>query len=260
MHGSPGGWDEGELLSRFLVDAGFRVIAPSRPGYLGTPLSDDNADPDAQGRLHLALLDALGIKLRDRVLVGGRPVRLPAGRRRHRSGRPRSFPSPPSVEGASTRPSRATSSSGASATGSSTRCRRQAAKPLIAATLARQDQFDRDDFEAVVDEIWSDDDTRAFVLALAAIIDSRRPGLRNDLEQFPRIDDLGLSSIVAPVLLVHGTDDADVPPAHSDRADAALSHVERHDIDGGSHIALWAGPGQQEAQHRIVEHLRTHAG
>ena len=137
---------------------------------------------------------------------------------------------------------------------------RQDAKPLIAATLARQDQFDRADFEAVVDEIWSDDDTRAFVLALASIIDSRRPGLRNDLEQFPRIDDLGLATIVAPVLLVHGTDDADVPPAHSDRAEAALSHVERHDIDGGSHIALWAGPGHQEAQRRIVEHLRTRAG
>ena len=61
VHGSPGGFDEGELMSRFLVTAGFRVVSLSRPGYLATPLTDANATPDAQAALHAALLDALGL-------------------------------------------------------------------------------------------------------------------------------------------------------------------------------------------------------
>ena len=65
VHGTPGGCDQGALMGRFLVDAGFRVVAPSRPGYLDTPL-DDRPTPADQAALHAALLDALGI---DRVAV-----------------------------------------------------------------------------------------------------------------------------------------------------------------------------------------------
>ena len=46
-------------MGRFLVDAGFGVIAPSRPGYLGTRL-DGREAIDRQADLHAALLDALG--------------------------------------------------------------------------------------------------------------------------------------------------------------------------------------------------------
>jgi pimeloyl-ACP methyl ester carboxylesterase len=46
-------------MGRFLVEAGFEVIAPSRPGYLGTPL-DRRRTIDDQADLHAALLDAIG--------------------------------------------------------------------------------------------------------------------------------------------------------------------------------------------------------
>lgn len=65
VHGAMGGTDQGMILARVTgADAG-RVIAPARPGYLGTPLSS-GVTPEAQADLFAALLDHLGL---DRVAV-----------------------------------------------------------------------------------------------------------------------------------------------------------------------------------------------
>src|SRR3954453_598194 len=59
VHGTPGGSDSSLVMGRFLADAGFEVIAPSRPGYLGTPLAGQESIDD-QADLHAALLESLG--------------------------------------------------------------------------------------------------------------------------------------------------------------------------------------------------------
>ncbi len=58
IHGAGGGFDQGLDLGEAFLGAGHRVIAPSRFGYLGTPLPAD-ASPEAQADAHLRLLDAL---------------------------------------------------------------------------------------------------------------------------------------------------------------------------------------------------------
>ena len=63
LHGSLGGYDAALLIGERL-DSG-KVIAVSRPGYLGTPLSS-GASLEEQADLFAALLDELGI---DRVVV-----------------------------------------------------------------------------------------------------------------------------------------------------------------------------------------------
>lgn len=60
IHGAGGGFDQGLELAQPLIESGYRVIAPSRFGYLGTPLPED-ASPMAQADAHARLLDALGI-------------------------------------------------------------------------------------------------------------------------------------------------------------------------------------------------------
>jgi 2-hydroxy-6-oxonona-2,4-dienedioate hydrolase len=60
VHGAGGGFDQALYLAAPLVDAGFRVVAPSRFGYLRTPLPAD-ASAEAQADAHARLLDALGI-------------------------------------------------------------------------------------------------------------------------------------------------------------------------------------------------------
>ena len=57
-HGGGGGYDQGLLFSRLLN--GFQVIAPSRPGYLRTPLEVGETF-EAQAEAYAALLDVLGI-------------------------------------------------------------------------------------------------------------------------------------------------------------------------------------------------------
>ena len=61
IHGAGGGFDQGLDFVEPLIRSGFRVIAVSRFGYLGTPLPADASAP-AQARAHACLLDALGIR------------------------------------------------------------------------------------------------------------------------------------------------------------------------------------------------------
>lgn len=58
IHGAGGGFDQGLEIGCELLGDGYRVIAPSRFGYLGTALPDD-ASAEAQADAHLRLLDAL---------------------------------------------------------------------------------------------------------------------------------------------------------------------------------------------------------
>jgi pimeloyl-ACP methyl ester carboxylesterase len=58
VHGAGGGFDQGLGLAEAYLGAGYRIIAPSRFGYLGTPLPAD-ASPEAQADAHLRVLDAL---------------------------------------------------------------------------------------------------------------------------------------------------------------------------------------------------------
>ena len=67
IHGAGGGHDQGIDIARAFLGDGHRIIAPSRFGYLGTPLPAD-ASPEAQADAHLRVLDALQV---DRVPVIG---------------------------------------------------------------------------------------------------------------------------------------------------------------------------------------------
>lgn len=67
IHGAGGGFDQGLDLGRVFVGDHHRLIAPSRFGYLGTPLPDD-ASPEAQADAHLRVLDQLRV---ERVPVVG---------------------------------------------------------------------------------------------------------------------------------------------------------------------------------------------
>jgi pimeloyl-ACP methyl ester carboxylesterase len=60
IHGAGGGYDQGLMLGREMFGPDWDVIAPSRFGYLGTPVPADPS-PAAQAEAHAALLDKLRI-------------------------------------------------------------------------------------------------------------------------------------------------------------------------------------------------------
>ncbi len=60
LHGTSGGWDQSIAAPRGLVEHGFQLIAPSRFGYLCTPLPSDPLPP-AEADAWICFLDALNI-------------------------------------------------------------------------------------------------------------------------------------------------------------------------------------------------------
>ncbi len=60
IHGTGGGFDQGLLFAHALRERGFRIVAPSRFGYLRSAFPDD-ASPADQADVLVALLDHLGI-------------------------------------------------------------------------------------------------------------------------------------------------------------------------------------------------------
>jgi pimeloyl-ACP methyl ester carboxylesterase len=74
IHGAGGGYDQGLLIAHDLFGDRFRVIAPSRFGYLRTPVPDDTS-PAAQADAAAALLDVLGV---DRAVVVGASAGAPS--------------------------------------------------------------------------------------------------------------------------------------------------------------------------------------
>jgi pimeloyl-ACP methyl ester carboxylesterase len=60
IHGAGGGFDQGLALAFELVGSGFRIIAPSRFGYLRTPVPNDTS-PRAQATAHAVLLAKLNV-------------------------------------------------------------------------------------------------------------------------------------------------------------------------------------------------------
>ena len=260
VHGSPGGWDQGAAMARFMAGQGVRAIIVSRPGYLGTPL-DDRGEIDRQADLHAALLDHLGVP-RAGVLCwsGGGPssYRL-AVRHPERVG---GLVTLAAVSQAIHRPKEGLDERLMFGTSAGEWLLRamaaHAPKQLIGATLGAEGTLTKQELKARVAEVFADDAKRAFVLALANTVThkGRDAGLDNDWERFAAITSLELEGVRAPTLLVHGSVNSDVPPAHSDHAQAAIPGAERVTLEGGTHLAFFTHPDSADVQRRALDLLR----
>jgi pimeloyl-ACP methyl ester carboxylesterase len=262
IHGSPGGYDQGVALARFPVDAGFRAIVPSRPGYLGTPL-DDRGSIDAQADLHAALLDALGIERAGLLFwSGGGPsgYRL-AVRHPERVGALVAFDA---VSKAIERPHESLDERLMFSTRFGNWALRVLAahqpEKLIQSTLGAEGSLTKEQLEQRTKEVLGDEAKAQFVLDIDATVSYRPPrkaGLDNDFEQFAAIDTLHLEDIRAPALIVHGTVDTDVPPDHGDHAAATIPAAQLLPLETGTHLCLYTHPEAAAAQAKAVEVLRT---
>lgn len=60
VHGQPGGYDQGRLLSETAVQHGFRMITVSRPGYLRRPLDAGQSPTGQPTRQELVWAEGFG--------------------------------------------------------------------------------------------------------------------------------------------------------------------------------------------------------
>ena len=262
IHGTPGGWDSSLAMGRFLVDAGFALIAPARPGYQGTPL-DGRVSIDEQADLHAALLEALGHSTAGVVAwSGGGPsgyrlaVRHPERVSALVAAAAVSQAYEPLDEDLETRLMLKT-------TPGNWVLRVLAAhapKATVAATLKAEGDLSKDELKALTAEAMGDEPQREVVLTMADVVGDyagRRDGIDNDWAQFGLITSLELERIATPALVVNGDADSDVPPAHSDFAAATIPGAERIVMERGTHLCLWVHPDAEATQARAIEVLRS---
>lgn len=230
VHGMPGGCHQGLAVADFFRANGFHVIAPSRPGYLNTPLTSGRT-PQEQADLLAALLDALSI---ERTVVfgvsGGGPASyLLAARHPDRVSCLLEFASismPFAQSAATTFIDRVFMSR----LGNRLLLWMLDNRPAMLEALMAPHPGD----DAVT---WPEDAYgRAVLRTLMATSRQPRIGYENDRVQFANLAPLPLAAISCPSLLTHGTADADVDPAHTEHAAAEIPGAEVHWIEHGTHI------------------------
>lgn len=239
LHGTLGGWDQSMTLVRTIGVAGFRYIAVSRPGYLGTPL-ELGRSCQAQADLCAALLDALGISEAGVIgLSGGGPTALQLALRHPArtwglvlvstcAGRTIT-PAPPLVFRLTSQLSRWSWLA-------------RKLKEMAARNLGNGSPFLITD-PGVCARILSEPETgqllAGFLLDTVDRMYQRVDGTYNDIEVM-RTTDHALERIAAPTLVVHGT--ADQMLGYDDNArtfEARIPGAELLTIEGGEHGAVF---------------------
>ena len=86
----------------------------------------------------------------------------------------------------------------------------------------------------------------------------RKKGMKNDLKQLARISDLPLDKIRTPTLIIHGTDDFDVPVEHAQTAARSIPSAELYLVPGGFHILALSDAANEVTQKRL-EFLEKYA-
>ena len=240
-HGGPGGFDLALAYAEHLRDGGCEVLAPSRPGYLRTPLGSGRSPAD-QADLYSAVLDTLHI---DRAAVLG-----------FSSG------GPSAVHFAARHPERTTALMLDTAIllpfeppiGALRRAtyesallvwfayRMAARKPALATRLMVDGVaagLDQEQRRAAIDWIIADPArTQTLVDQWTAIAPKkyRKLGWINDKDNERDLAPLPFEDIEAPTLISYGTNDAIVPLEHAQIAAERIAGAELIFVEEGHHM------------------------
>jgi pimeloyl-ACP methyl ester carboxylesterase len=254
IHGGPGGFDQGLAYCRHLRDGGCELLAPSRPGYLRTPV-ESGRSPQSQADLYAAILDALDIE-RAAILgvsSGGPSAVHFAARHPDRTialflDAALLLPFKPpmnalqrvtiesspfvwlSYQVAGRWPALATSFAVDGMSMGLTKEQRKAATDWINSDPSRLQGF-REQFASIAPRKY------------------RQPGWANDKNN----ENVGLArlpfaDITAPTLIAHGTNDAVIPLEHATNAASRIAGAELILIEEGYHLPSYSrnyGPASE---------------
>lgn len=268
FHGTPGGYDQGMLLGSIFAEEEFAVVAPSRPGYLRTPLAAGQS-PEQQADAMAALMQTMGIssvavlasssgapaavqfvlrhpeKVWALVLLSPVTTRFDATSPRTEPGRmvldkfEGDFGAWLAVESAERDPQTIL---------------KRILEAEIEGTSAQRD--------ALAAYVLNDIDQLEWFRSLIGTFvptSARESGVRNDLQQIRTLVDLPFEQIGVPTLIVHGTADKLVPLSEAEAIAARIPGATLYPVEGAGHI-VELGPRALDVQTKIVEFLRERSG
>jgi pimeloyl-ACP methyl ester carboxylesterase len=264
VHAGLGGADQGRLIADWLVRDGYRVLSPSRPGYLGTPL-DSGRTFEEQADLLAALVDGLEIKkvIMTSLSAGG-PIAYAFAAKY--PGRILALIAIASVSGDYTMPESAGPATQAifmSTPGQKIIGKFMDMFPrvFLSGALGSIGYMTKQQRKAYVEYVLKTPGGFAF---MKGIMDTMHPyskrtqGNDNDMKQFLTMPPLPFAKITCPVLIIHGTHDADVKFYDGVRAFEHIKGAERYWIEHGDHLAFWLSSDAPKAQAYALEFIKRH--
>jgi pimeloyl-ACP methyl ester carboxylesterase len=263
LHGTPGGHDQALAVLRPLVARGFRLLAPSRPEYLGTSL-DVGRTPAEQADAVAGLLDDLDEgPLIVAGFSGGGPTAIELAVRHPRKTKALLLLS--AVAGRLVTPGTPlirrmalSDSTGWLLRALFERSRVLGARMLLQRLSTLKGVALTDYVHALVADP-SDCDRLRDLLTTMTASSRRRVGLENDVRQQARWDRPSLEAIACPVLVVHGRADGSVPFSHAESVARHCPRATLVAVEAGSHLC-YLGPGSAAANERVVSFLRENTG
>jgi pimeloyl-ACP methyl ester carboxylesterase len=239
-HGGPGGFDQGLAFYRHLQDGGCEVLAPSRPGYLRTPL-DSGPRPEDQADLYAAILDALHI---ERATILGHSSGGPSAV--HFAARYPDRTTALFLDAAILRPfetplgavERATLESGFLVRLSYELAHRWPARMTSYAVGGMSAGLTKDQRRAAVEWIAADRSrlqSMQQVLTSVAPLKHRKSGWDNDQANEADLTPLPFADVGAPTLIAHGANDRNIPIEHATDAADAIAGAELILVEEGHH-------------------------
>ena len=265
VHGGIGGVDQARLITNWLDSSAYRLLCPSRPGYLGTPLSSGKTF-EQQADLLASLLDHLRIEKVGIVCLsaGGPPAYQFAIRHPDRiwglvaidsvSGRYH----PPEGAGPLTE-AIFMSNPGQKF---SQMLMERFPKLLLAEAFRGIGYFTKEQAKRQVDRVVNEPQALDWMKALLETMypySERKQGNLNDMEQFLKIEHLPLERVKCPSLIIHGTLDADVKFFDGVYAYEHIPGAERYWIEEGDHTSFWLSQHAAQAQEYARAFLKRHA-
>jgi pimeloyl-ACP methyl ester carboxylesterase len=264
LHGGLGGADQGRLFASWLQGDGFRILSPSRPGYLGTPLASGKT-LEAQADLFAALLDTLHIeKVGVLSTSAGGPVAYTFAARY-----PERVWGLVSIDGVSRHdPEKSSSSVMQTAFMNSIGQKLVmltadiSLQSMVSGTLDETSHFTSEQKAQRIAYIMNTPKVRTFFKAMLATTfpySERTAGTDNDAAQARTMQPLPFARVKAPSFILHGTLDGDVPFDDSVYASEHIPNAQHYWMMNGDHLGFWLGPDATKAQDVARTFLQQHA-
>jgi len=241
LHGGMGGFDQSLLLAQSAIASkSFRILAISRPGYLGTPLRSGRS-PEAQADLCAALLDALGIARAAVIAVSaGGPCALQFALRH--AERCWAVVTVSVCTGHLDTPRMVSRSLAMMRVAVCIPFMERAISRRMAGTPEQAAHRSIADAELCARTLAHPDAGPLLVSLLTGTfgrLRQRLPGTVNDTAQFRQDNVYPLGRITAPTFVIHGTGDRVVPFAYGKALAESVPGAEFMAIEDGEHVSLF---------------------